>query len=63
MTTSPELPFADRPRTTDVPFNEFEAWCRDHQNDIKFGLTVKDGHYRVTWKPGEQVDNAARIVE
>lgn len=57
MNNQPELPFDDRPRSTDIPFREFEAWLAAHPRRIVFAIHVKQGFYRLDWKPGEQVAN------
>ena len=56
MNNPPEFDFDNsKPRNTDVPFPDFIAWCEAHAADVIFAVTVKEGFYRVNWKPGEQI--------
>ena len=57
MNDAPELPFDDRPRTMDIPYNDFLLWLASRPSATVFLLIVKPGHYRVTWRPGERTVN------
>ena len=56
MNNPPEFDFENsRPRSVDIPFNQYLAWIEAHAGDIIFSAAVKEGHYRVSWKPGAHV--------
>lgn len=51
MTAPDELDFGDRPRTDDIPFSDYLAWCEQHRGDKIFHVIVHQSFYRVSWKP------------